>query len=372
MTTRLVRMITEAFHRDDEGRPLREGRTPSELLRPGEIEYRRCPFAGSRFEHANPMNVSAFKQMGGHWDAILGALAELRHAYATRRGAYGPDVLDLWRVSQLGSALPWYFLFRDDAPPPAYAASLAKATLGMGIWAQRLVARTLVEGWEPPAWTARTILASVEETGTLVGDTEVCAGPEPMLLQFFEAFAIEAPVPQAIVTPALLRFGAHYANLKLAVWIYFLARRFLYADVAAAHGDVPGLAALRASGVEPPDFFLVEPADLAAVTPPQRGAWLRRLATLVVPFAPDASDLPVRDGVLALAEVMAQGGAPAEVFARLDAHFAVIADAVERGLGGAASLDAAARDRIIGGAPRALFAQLGATPRDLGPNAGGG
>src|SRR5262249_43347410 len=41
------RMVEERFHRDDEGRPLREGRTPPEFQQPGEIDYRPCPYAGS-------------------------------------------------------------------------------------------------------------------------------------------------------------------------------------------------------------------------------------------------------------------------------------------------------------------------------------
>jgi hypothetical protein len=36
----VVRMVEEQFHRDDEDRPLREGRTPAEHLRPGDIEYK--------------------------------------------------------------------------------------------------------------------------------------------------------------------------------------------------------------------------------------------------------------------------------------------------------------------------------------------
>src|SRR5436190_15212127 len=49
------RMIEERFHRDDEGRPLREGRTPAKYQRPGEIEYRPCPYAGSRQAAGRPM-----------------------------------------------------------------------------------------------------------------------------------------------------------------------------------------------------------------------------------------------------------------------------------------------------------------------------
>ncbi|HEY0189874.1 MAG TPA: hypothetical protein VGC42_02050 [Kofleriaceae bacterium] len=97
----VLRMVEERFHRDDEGRPLREGRTPPEYLRPDEIDLRPCPYPGSRHD-ARPMNVSALRQTSSHWDEIVGALGFLRNAYADGIGRFVPDVMDVWRVSQLG------------------------------------------------------------------------------------------------------------------------------------------------------------------------------------------------------------------------------------------------------------------------------
>ena len=53
---RVLRLVEERHHRDEEGRPIREGRTPPEHLRPDDIEYKQCHYAGSR-HLANPMNV---------------------------------------------------------------------------------------------------------------------------------------------------------------------------------------------------------------------------------------------------------------------------------------------------------------------------
>src|SRR3954471_15549495 len=119
-------MVEERFHRDDEGRPLREGRAPPEHQQPGEIEYRPCPYPGSRQVAGRPMNVSALRQTSAPWDEVTGALGFLRAAYAGLRGGYGPDILALGRVSQLGSALPWFHLLAGE-PLPAYAAALSKA-----------------------------------------------------------------------------------------------------------------------------------------------------------------------------------------------------------------------------------------------------
>jgi hypothetical protein len=361
MTLLVERMITEQFHRDVEDRPLREGRTPREHLRDGEIELRACPYAGSRHQHVKPMNVSALRQMGAHWDEVCDALAFLRSAHDEALGVSQPQLMDVWRTSQLGSALPWFFLFRDGAIP-AYAAALSKATLGMGIFAQRALLRTIVERWSPPPLTAETVLALAEDSGTLIGDTEVCSGGDKMLLRFFDVL-VGAPSPGRFAAPRdeVLRFGAHYAGFKLYVWLYFLARRFLYADVEAAHGPSAELAALRDSGVEPSDFFIVEPGNLAAVIPEQRMGWFRSLADLIVPFAPGRADLRLRDLAFQLAAAMGQGAGPAETFAILDGlHGQVIAhvEAGFRGGAGEIAVPADVRDRLIAGSPRELFARL--------------
>src|SRR5262249_53451347 len=151
----VARMVEERFHRDDEDRPIREGRTPPEHLKPGEIEYKPCAYAGTR--RGRLMNVSALRQAAAHWDEILATQALLRVAYAEARGSYGPDVMDLWRVSQLGSALPWFSILPGGVVP-AYVASLAKVTLGMGLLAQRMLARSLAEGWVAPALTTQSLL----------------------------------------------------------------------------------------------------------------------------------------------------------------------------------------------------------------------
>jgi hypothetical protein len=86
----VLRMVEERFHRDAEGRPIREGRTPPELLAEGEIEYRPCPYTGSRYLNERPMNVSALRQTSAHWDEIgliEGELERTQDASAHRPSA---------------------------------------------------------------------------------------------------------------------------------------------------------------------------------------------------------------------------------------------------------------------------------------------
>ncbi len=350
----VLRMVEERFHRDDEGRPLREGRTPPELLQAGEIEYKPCPYAGSRRGHAR-MNVSALRQTSAHWDELIEALAFLRSAYARARGQYGPDIMDIWRVSQLGSALPWFYIL-PGRPLPAWAAALSKATLGTGILAQRLIVKMLEERWLPPPFTTEVLTQLAEVTGTLVGETEVCAAPEKMIVKFIEVLVDGEPAgtcPLAAEHDAVLRFGASYAAFKLAMWSYFQARRFLYADIGATE--------LLDADCEPPDFYIIEPANLAATPPALRGAWFRQLANLIAPFSPDGSDAAVQACVLRMAEAIERGGNPVAIYDELDAAFADVIRHVESGFRGtpyAAPIDEATRDRLLASSPRARFAAL--------------
>src|SRR5205085_1141741 len=99
--------------------------------------------------------------------------------------------------------------------------------------------------------------------------------------------------------------------------------RFLYADVAAAR-DSPEVRALLVAPCEPPDFFVIEPGNLAAVPPAMRAAWLAQLAQLIAPFAPDGCDRAVLACAQAMAVAMATDARdPVEraiaTYARLDA-----------------------------------------------------
>ena len=401
MTLWILRMLEEQFHRDDEDRLIREGRAPKQLIRPGEIEYKVCPYPGSRFQHECPMNVSALRQMSAHWDDILDALAVMRIAYTEQRGEHVPELMDLWRVGQLGSALPWFYILRGGGmPSPAYAAALAKITLGVGLWAQRLLVDWLAGTWTPVPLTPQAIMESTEKNGTLLGENEVCSGPEKMMIRFFEVLVAGQPaddnLPIARLTAETDRamlFGAHYANFKLLLWIHFLARRFVYADLAAAFGPdhvlSPALAELAEAGCEPPDFFAVGPPDHAAVTPAQRGVWMGKLAALVLPIAPDHSDEALQSHALAIGLSLAQPpageDAAAEVarvhgldrdaaalagraiatYARLDALLREIATTVEGAFrrsdptaSPAPPVDRASRDRLLVTPPRAVFARI--------------
>lgn len=399
---RILRMIEEQFHRDAEDRLIREGRTPRAYIRPGEIEYKTCPYAGSRYQHPSPMNVSALRQMSAHWDDIVAALAVMRVAYVERTGAReAPQLLDLWRVGQLGSALPWFYLLRGEARAPVFAAALAKVTLGVGLWAQRLLVDELSGAAPPSAFTPQAIYDSTEANGTLIGETEVCSGPEKMMLKFFEVLVSGTPETTSPVIDKLvaerervLLFGAHYTNAKLLLWIHFLARRFVYADLVLALGPRPELVGLLEGPCEPPDFFTVEPANMTALSPVERALWIGRIAALVVPLAPDGSDAALAAAALAIglalgqteasdasADAMARrhgiAGAAGRLVARAVATYerldailgevmATVEDAFRRadpGAPPAPPISAAERDRLLMRPPREVIDAITGTSR---------
>jgi hypothetical protein len=323
------RMVSEKFHRDDEGRPLREGRTPAEFLRPDDIEYKTCPYPGARLQHAKPMNASALRQTSAHWDEIVDALCVLRAGYANAR-AYKPDVMDLWRVSQLGSSLPWFYLFKRGSVP-AFAAALAKAAQGVGMWTQAMLVRTLVGGWQPPPFAPESMIEEAEASGTLIGVTEVCSGSDKMIARFCEGYLSGAGAGSelAAIRDEVVSFGAHYTSFKLLVWLYYLARRYLLHELAT-----PAALELLQRPCEPGDMFILEAPDAGRVPRPMRAAWLSPLAQLVVPFAPDRSDQPHLASALQLAVASGLPGTPQETFARLDTIFMQAIARVEVAFGG--------------------------------------
>jgi len=162
-----------------------------------------------------------------------------------------------------------------------------------------------------------------------------------------------------------LGFAACYCGFKLLVWLYFQARRFLYADVCAVRDSAPVRALLDAP-CEPPDFFVIEPTNLAAVPLALRAAWIGQLAALIVPFAPDGSDRAVQALAQRMAAAMLDDARdPIEraiaTFTRLDAIYGEVIACVESGFRGeryAEPIDAATRDRLVAVSPRAVFAQL--------------
>ena len=398
-------MVLDTSLRDTEGRLLRENRAPPEAIRPGDIEMKKCPYSGSRqTDPPLPMNMSALRSMKHHWDDVINAIALVRTEYQRITGVTEMGVFDLWRVSQLGSALPWYFIFAHGELAPVYAAGGAKATLGMGIWAQTVFVRMVADRWTPPPMTSETILELAEGNKTLLAEREVCAGPVKMLLRFFDAllhlpFEVKTPPIQRLADnlDAITRFGAFYGNMKLALYVLFLARRFVYADLLAALPDsaaAPELRELYDAACEPPDMIMIGLGDMAGLPLMQRAGFLASLVMNLVPMAPDKSDVPLQAAMVEVAAAMLVPDAPGELieeitetqgvgpdqaavaaraiatWARLDHLFARVVGIVENGMRSAVGADphvapirAEDRDHLVVVSGRPVLTRL--APRGL-------
>jgi hypothetical protein len=212
-----------------------------------------------------------------------------------------------------------------------------------------------------------------------------------MMLKFFDVFTADSVSITGVgdvarLVPArdeLLRFGAHYIAFKQWIWMYWIARRHLYLDLASALGPLPALTALMDAPAEPPDFFALQPENVPDVPLEHRGLWFRGLASFVEPFSPDRSDAVMREHAERLATIMGESparcddlaaevasvtGAPAHASARvaravgmyaaLDALLGDVLTSVEAGFRGdsPAAFDAAMRDRVLRAPARDLFA----------------
>jgi hypothetical protein len=398
-------MVIDTSLRDVEGRLLRENRAPASAIRPGEIEMKKCPYPGSRQTTPPlPMNMSALRSMKHHWDDVINSVAHMRALYQEIRGVERLDLFDLWRVSQLGSALPWYYIFGHGELAPIYAASLAKATLGMGIWAQTVFVRSVAEQWTPPPMTSATILELAEGNSTLLAEREVCAAPEKMLMRFYDALLdlapeTKTPQMQRLVDhrDSAVRFGAYYANMKLALYLLFLARRFIYADLLAALPDsslAPELRELLDAACEPPDMIMIALANMPEMPLMKRAGVLASLVMNLVPLTPDKSDVPLQATMVEVAASMLLPEGPADLvaevietqhctleqaavaaraiatWARLDHLFARVVGIVEDGMRGAVGADlydvvirAEDRDHLVVVSGRPVLSRL--APRGL-------
>ncbi len=401
----VVRMVIDTSLRDVEGRLLRENRAPAEVIRPGEIEMKKCPYPGSRqTDPPLPMNMSALRSMKHHWDDVINSVCLLRVGYQKIGSVPEMGVFDLWRVSQLGSALPWYYMFAHRELAPVYASSLAKATLGMAIWAQTVFVRSITEPWTPPPMTSQTILELAEGNATLLAEHEVCAAPVKMLLRFYDALLdrapeVKTPQMQRLVdnADAIARFGAYYTNMKLALYVLFLARRFVYADLLAALPERPITTELRAllgAECEPPDMVMIALADIPEMPLTKRAAFLASLVMNLVPMTPDKSDAPLQATMVEACAAMLVADASPEViaevietqavtsetatlaaraiatWARLDHVFTRVVAIVENGMRAAvgiapydAPILAADRDRLVMASGRPVLTRL--APRAL-------
>src|SRR5271166_5166633 len=99
---------------DVAGRPLGEGRAAA--FRHVQTEMQPCPYAGSRYHHSKPMNVSALRQIMPAWDQIIAMLSWLGRRYRVRHQTEITTFEDLSLVTSAGVFLADFLVLRQHHP----------------------------------------------------------------------------------------------------------------------------------------------------------------------------------------------------------------------------------------------------------------
>jgi hypothetical protein len=149
----------------------------------GATEVVACPYHGVR--SGLPMNRTALRQISSAWPALVGSARALVDPEE-------PTVYRAFRAAVAGTAAPLAFhAASPDQPIPRVLSAFFKASLG---FSQVLSALLLADDGVADAALSDlgdgdAFLAYLEHERWLVGQLQVCAGPEPMIRQMFEAFA---------------------------------------------------------------------------------------------------------------------------------------------------------------------------------------
>ena len=209
------------------------------LTDPVPTEWRPCRFAGSRFEDARPMNVSALKQLAPDFDGMLGRIAALRAAFLARIGRDRLDLGGMWLLSWVFFVLPAWTARRvaDRCPNgavPEWATALSKTFGGVRMTLQMLLARGCrVDAEFSPAELVRV----TEEEARYLSVTGVCAGTPAMIDRTLDVFVSGTCAPAALPIPELARaldYGFATAALLLVAAAREARTRILVAEAGLA------------------------------------------------------------------------------------------------------------------------------------------
>ena len=213
---------------DVAGRPIGEGRAAAFQHVPTEMQS--CPYAGKRFHHEKPMNVSALREILPVWDEIVTMLSWLSKRYQDRYQKEITTFDDLSLVTSAGIFLADFLVLRQHRAVrshevPLLVSGLYKVCLGfqlatlLGSLQERFADATT----PPRLPDAAGFYDDVEAHDLLIGESEVCAGPQAMIMEAYEAMTGRHAIPEESLPPDCARleiaweqhdlFTDHAANL---------------------------------------------------------------------------------------------------------------------------------------------------------------
>ncbi len=223
--------------KDEEGRPLSEGKTPAHLLKGVPMELAQCPYSDSRYKHFLPMNVSALKQMNAHWQEILAGLRVMGALFC----GHGKQVtLKDFHTCIVGcSMLPSYLFYRSHNPYPngrlpASISAIYKVAIGMIGSLEVMLTRGMITGEfsAHSAVTPELVIGFADREGMFIGAHEVCAGPPSMMREVVLAICERPrPIPDWEVLGEPEVFQKYVAEAEKVSYLDFLMPLAFYLAV---------------------------------------------------------------------------------------------------------------------------------------------
>ena len=191
---------------DIAGRPVGEGRAAA--FQHVQTEMQSCPYAGGRYHHAKPMNVSALRQIMPAWQQIVTMLSWLSHCYRARHQREITNYDDLSLVTSSGVFLADFVVLRQHMPLhsgeiPVLISGLYKVCLGFQLATflgslQERFARSTTPTHLPDA---AGFYDHLEEHELLIGEAEVCSGSAAMIMEAYDAMTGRHAVAKEALPP---------------------------------------------------------------------------------------------------------------------------------------------------------------------------
>jgi len=204
---------------DVAGRPVGEGRAAA--FKNVHTEMQSCPYAGSRYHHSKPMNVTALRQMMPAWDKVVTMLSWLSQRYRVRYEKEITTYEDLSLVTSAGVFLVDFLVLRQQKPLgsneiPVLISSLYKVCLGfqlatyLGSMQERFG-----EGTTTPLPNPAGFYDYLESRELLIGEAEVCSGSAAMIIQAYDAMTGRHEVAPDALPHECTRLEINWENYDL-------------------------------------------------------------------------------------------------------------------------------------------------------------
>jgi len=219
------------------GRPVGEGRTAA--FQQVKTEMQPCPYAGGRYHHAKPMNVSALRQIMPAWEHIVTMLSWLSQRYRARHLTEITNYDDLSLVTSAGVFLADFVVLRRHQPlhsgeVPVLISGLYKVCLGfqLATFLGSMRERFADETTPTHLPDAAGFYDYLEAQELLIGEAEVCSGSAAMIMEAYDAMTGGHAVAQEALPPDCTRleiaweqydlFTDHAANVWNDLVMYVL------------------------------------------------------------------------------------------------------------------------------------------------------